>query len=292
MSIPPAMLPPKVARSRGSGRWCWPAPTSCSALITCEHQTILSCHKSCQIQRLPDWQGALPWATAFPPWEPRRSPRRRPRRCTPRLRPRTGHQPSIGNIRSREYFILLPFLAHFYVQLLCVVKAAYRKVLVSISIEVARPADSQPKLACDQTSIKNLDSKGEIISSGWCPCLPSGTRPRISRKALVLSAPRRLMNKNTAPPRSSRSENGALTCAVEISSYQFLQGAKASSYHNQRTEVCCSIPGTETHQEIVATVAVCIDRGERWAKAGAKRLAGKSPATKKTFDLLNVFGFV
>ena len=63
------------------------------------------------------------------------------------------------------------FLAHFYVQLLCVVKAAYRKVLVSISIEVARPADSQPKLACDQTSIKNLDSQREIISSGLSLCL-------------------------------------------------------------------------------------------------------------------------
>ena len=35
MSIPPARLLPKVASAGGMGRWRWPAPTSCSAVITC-----------------------------------------------------------------------------------------------------------------------------------------------------------------------------------------------------------------------------------------------------------------
>ena len=82
----------------------------------------------------------------------------------------------------------------------------YRKILESVPVQVASSADSQPKLACEQTIIRNL-----LVGSS-----PSGTRPRISRKPLVFSSPRRLMKRKTEPPRPSVSENGALTCRQQF----------------------------------------------------------------------------
>ena len=77
----------------------------------------------------------------------------------------------------------------------------HRKILEPISVEVASSADRQPKLACEQT----------ITGSPLVGSSPSGARPRISRKPLVLSSPRMLMKRKTEPPRPSVSENGALT---------------------------------------------------------------------------------
>ena len=60
-----------------------------------------------------------------------------------------------------------------------------------------------------------------VLDTTLKQCLPSGTRPRISRKPLVLSCPRMLMKRKTEPPLPSVSENGALTYQQQSQSFMF-----------------------------------------------------------------------